>query len=579
MSSRKKGPAKRTVHFKQLGIGLFALAVLAGAGYSQARHSTRDVAVATPSANSITIMAFGDEPQASPSPSSTEKSDGGSGRGDSHTASPSATATSTATATPTLAPTAAPAPELKTGEVPKANDCLKKLFGGDRSSQILSGKPMTASEVTQATGVCFNVSITKQTSTVAPSTTRSPRATETPEPTSGKTEDTQKFSQVSVIPAGITTRPAAYDCVVAKLGADAAKSIFDQGKQPSGGLGAAKDCFGEGKSELRQQPSASVIACLKDKGITQDVIDAISNGTKSATSDQLDTAKGCYQTEQATPFVQSPKQVTDDSPAMLCAKAILNVTDLSALKTSGLTATQRAQVASCFTPSQPALAPAAKPSLSTTVEACLKAALGDTFAQIQSGQVVPTDAQKQAGKACFQKESDSASASAKTVAAVVPKDQAEALLTATEDQKVLPRPSVVAAKDSSKNVTISGEIAADVSTADVYVNSDTQIITVPVVNGAWTASVPASALDAGVQHTMYAVASTDTGLVRSQVVAFNVTDSTVATPAITTAPAATDSAALGAVTSGTPTSPLPYIAGIITALGVAWFVIRAFARR
>ncbi len=357
----------------------------------------------------------------------------------------------------------------------------------------------------------------------------------------------QPFGQMTIfsgefIKTMSSVKPPSNDCVVRIAGEAVAERMFGQGIQPDK---ETQDkifkagCFGpppggnsgpggQPGSQGRQfvEPPAEVLECLKKIAGNSE----IQSGKRNPTPGEFSAGQACYSKAGATPFFVPPREVPENSPLALCAKAVIGVTDISTITPNSLTKDQKQRMRQCYAPSGEQAMANTQPSLPQEAADCIKKIMGETaFSQISTGRLEPTAEQRKAGAACFQKKG--LSKIAELSEAAVPKTQAEALM-ADVDTDIVSQPTIkppttveVNKDPDASNFVISG-VVAEGESVDIYYNSEATIVTAETKDGSdgkktWSTNVAYSSLSQDEEHTAYVVTTkSDGSIVRSPLVGF-----------------------------------------------------------
>ena len=359
----------------------------------------------------------------------------------------------------------------------------------------------------------------------------------------------QPFGQMTIfsgefIKTMSSIKPPSNDCVVKVAGEAVAEKMFGQGFPPDPTtMKKINDagCFGPppgggGQPGPNGQPGApgrqfagpplEVVDCLNKIPGNGDV----QSGKRNPTPTEFSAGQACYAKAGAVPFFVPPREVPENSPLSLCAKAVIGVTDISTITPTSLTRDQKQRMRQCYAPSGEQAMANTQPSLPQEAADCIKKIMGETaFAQMSTGRVEPTAEQRKAGAACFQRKA--LTKIGELSEAAVPKTQAEALM-AEVDADLVPQPTVVppttteVSEDPDTSMfELTGEVA-DGETVDVYYNSESSIVTAETKDGesgkkTWSTEVAYSSLSQDEEHTLYALMTkADGSVVRSPLVAF-----------------------------------------------------------
>lgn len=362
----------------------------------------------------------------------------------------------------------------------------------------------------------------------------------------------QPFGQMSILSGDFmrtmsNVKPPANDCVAKIAGSDVADKMFGQGiamdPETSKKVMAA-GCFGPPPGGAGQPgpngqqgapgrqfagPPLEVVDCLNKIAGNGD----IQSGKRVPTAAEFSAGQACYAKAGATPFFVPPGQVSENSPLSLCAKAVIGVTDISKITPNSLTKDQKQRMRACYAPTGDQAMANTQPSLPQEAADCVKKIMGEeAFAQVSTGKLEPTAAQrKEVGAACFQRKAG-LSKIAELSEAAVPLTQTQALM-ADVDSELVAEPTVepptteeVAANPDESTFELTGELGVDVESVDIYYNSDATIVTAETKTDdsgkkSWTTNVAYSSLDQDEKHTLYAlVTNSDGTTVRSPLVAF-----------------------------------------------------------
>lgn len=318
-------------------------------------------------------------------------------------------------------------------------------------------------------------------------------------------------------PSSFQSDSPAILCMSKVLGEARFKEINSTKTQPTGDekqkIGTA--CFGQrpptgGIVTVNSVPISPALEICMKAAVGEERFKAIATSASAPTPAEKAQGEACFKSTGQAPVVTPPSGAIDDKTRQ-CVKLAIGEDRFQAMTSGGQpTLEEHNKIEACFGANPHPMAPAPKVAMSSDMVTCLKVAVGeDRFNAISSG-TPPTEAEKQAGFACFKNDrskiTDDAS---KKLSAAVPVAPAVIQYLPTDTNKVQAKPQV-----SGDKISVSGKAPAG-SIVDVYFYSDPVVKSAQAdASGNWTYTLDDKLIDG--DHTVLAAVHTDSGdVVRS----------------------------------------------------------------